>query len=161
MLRLPQLQPDDLPAKREIEATVAALSQPASASWVLARVASLLLPYYEKDTPQSVREMEAEDWLESLIGVPQWAIDRAVRWWKGPDNPDRRRRPLEGDIAIMAKTHFGNIRAVPAIVDRKRALTKPAPEPQMTREQMEERRKRAAEIMAGFLRKTDQHPPAD
>lgn len=120
MLRLPQLQPADLPAKAEIEATIAALAQPANPSWILARVASLLLPYYEKDTPQAVREMEAEDWLESLADMPQWAVDRSVRWWKGPDNPDRRKRPVEGDIARLAKQLLNNIQAVQVIVDRKR-----------------------------------------
>ena len=127
MLRLPQLQPDDLPDQREIEATVAALSQPANPSWILARVASLLLPYYEKDTPQAVREMEAEDWLESLADMPQWAVDKAVRWWKGPDNPDRRKRPLEGDITGRARVALGNVKAVPVLSARKRAYVPPEP----------------------------------
>lgn len=154
LLRLPQLPPADLPDQREIEDTVAALSQPANPSWILARVASLLLPYYEKDTPQAVREMEAEDWLESLADMPQWAIDRAVRWWKGPDNPDRRKRPIEGDIAGRAKMHWGNMRAVPAIIDRKRNPSRYLPKPEVKREYPTP--ERAAEIMReiGFKPRT-------
>lgn len=157
LLRLPQLLPADLPDQGKIEDAVSALSHPAGSGWILARVASLLLPYYEKDTPQVIREMEAEDWLESLSGIPVWAIDLAVRWWKGPDNPDRRRRPLEGDISSRAKMHFGNVRAVPAIVGKIRVAQKPTPEPPktVTPEEMAERKRKAEEIMAGFRRKAD------
>ena len=42
--------------------------------------------------------MEAEDWAYAFEGLPKWAIDRAVRWWKSSDNPKRRGRPVEGDI---------------------------------------------------------------
>lgn len=157
LLRLPQLPPADLPDQREIEATVAALSQPANPSWILARVASLLLPYYEKDTPQAVREMEAEDWLESLADMPQWAIDRAVRWWKGSDNPDRRKRPLEGDIAGIAGRLSGNVKAVAKITDRQRrsAIPKPFPEPikPITDEDRAHRAKVAAEILGNFAKR--------
>jgi len=69
----------------------------------MARIASLLSPYYEKDIPQAVREMDAEDWRQSLAGFPEWAVERAVRWWKGEDNPERRKRPLEGDIAARCR----------------------------------------------------------
>jgi hypothetical protein len=151
LLRLPQLRPDELPAQAEIEATVAALSEPANPSWILARIASLLLPYYEKDTPQAVREMEAEDWLEEMDGLPRWAIDRAVRWWKGPDNPDRRKRPLEGDISKLAKRYAGNVKAVPLLADRMRGQLKPAPIPQQS-EITEEERQRRAEFAESLLR---------
>ena len=93
------------------------LSAPASPVWILARVAALLSPYYEKDTPQAVREMEAEDWLASLAGKPEWAITSAVRWWKGPDNPDRRKRPMEGDIAARVAVETQALRAGRILVD--------------------------------------------
>ena len=63
------------------------LEIPADRTWMLARVAALLSPYYEKDVPQGVRKMEAEDWAEALQDFPQWAITNAVRWWKGEHNP--------------------------------------------------------------------------
>jgi hypothetical protein len=74
------------------------LKAPADPVWVMGRIASLLNPYFEKDTPQGIRKMEAEDWAYAFEGLPKWAIDRAVRWWKSNDNTRRRSRPLEGDI---------------------------------------------------------------
>lgn len=153
MLRLPQLPRESLPDQGKIEATVAALSEPAHPSWILARVASLLLPYYEKDTPQAVREMEAEDWLESLGDLPQWSIDRSVRWWKGADNPDRRKRPLEGDIAGRASMLAGNVRAVPVIVARKRDSERalpPLPRERVSKERAAEIRAEVGFVLANF-----------
>lgn len=46
--------------------------------------------------------MTAEDWVVSLVEFPEWAINDAVRWWKGPDNPKRHKAPIEGDIAERA-----------------------------------------------------------
>lgn len=149
LLRLPQLPPGELPRLADIEATVAALTAPASPVWCMARVASLLSPYYDKDTPQSVRELEAEDWLEALGGFPQWAIDRAVRWWKGAENPDRRKRPLEGDIAARCRVEMRGIGSVPKLVEMK-ARAKPEPVRVVSPEDAEHRRRVSAEIMARF-----------
>lgn len=77
----------------------------------MARTASLLSPYYEKDVPQGVRVMEAEDWADALADFPQWAIQKAAQWWKSADNPDRRKRPLEGDIAARARFEMQAVRA--------------------------------------------------
>ena len=119
LLRLPQLPPERLPSASEVDATVAALSEPANPAWCMARVAALLSPYYDKDTPQAVREMEAEDWLEALASYPQWALERAVRWWKSDANADRRKRPLEGDIAARCKIEMRGIGAIPQIMEMK------------------------------------------
>ena len=104
----------------EVEATVSALSEPCNETWCMARVAALLNPYYDKDTPPAVRRMEAEDWLEALSPYPQWAIERAVRWWKSADNSDRRKKPLEGDIAARCKVEMGGIGALPKLLGMKR-----------------------------------------
>lgn len=90
---------------------VASLSAPARPEWVMARTASLLSPYYEKDVPQGVRVMEAEDWADALSDFPQWAIQKAAQWWKSADNPNRRKRPLEGDIAARARFEMQAVRA--------------------------------------------------
>lgn len=118
-------------------------------------MASLLSPYYEKETPQAVREMEAEDWVIILSGKPRWAIDAAVRWWKGADNEKRHKRPMEGDIAARAIFEMGAVRAANikiAAYDNGVVLNSQPPEPHrkpMTKEQ-------AAAIMAdvGFKPKT-------
>lgn len=87
------------------------LSEPAPQVWISARVAALLSPYYEKDIPHGVRKMEADDWVTELHGYPQWAIERAVRWWKSSKNPDRRKRPMEGDISARVRFEMGPVRA--------------------------------------------------
>lgn len=61
--------------------------------------------------------MVFQDWADALCDLPDWAIDRAVRWWKSADNPDRRRKPLEGDIAERARMEQGIISLAKARVD--------------------------------------------
>lgn len=107
-LRLPLDTQQD---RNDLQAKAARLSVPAQAPWIAARVAALLSPYYEKDTPQAVREMEAEDWIICLSGKPRWAIDAAVRWWKGSGNEKRHRRPMEGDIAARVAIEMDAVRA--------------------------------------------------
>lgn len=109
----------------------------------MARTASLLSPYYEKDVPQGVRVMEAEDWADALSEFPQWAIQKAAQWWKSADNPDRRKRPLEGDIAARAKFEMQVVRAA-QIKLRTNGGCKSQPEPDKERISPQ----RASEILA-------------
>lgn len=106
-------------ARSEVERILPHLTRPARGEWVLARVVSLLNPYFEREAPQAIREMEAEDWAEALAEFPEWAINAAVRWWKGADNPRRSRRPVEGDIAERCRIEMG------AALAAKRLLTLP------------------------------------
>lgn len=94
-----------------LEIAVRNLSQPANDTWVMARIAALLSPYYEKEIPESIRMMEAEDWADALCGLPEWAITKAVRWWKSDKNPKRHKRPLEGDILARVKIEMEAVRA--------------------------------------------------
>jgi hypothetical protein len=145
--RLRQLPVDQRPARDDVERIVAKLMEPANPVWCLARIAALLMPYYDRDTPQGIREMEAEDWREALAEYPQWAIERAVRWWKGADNPNRRRRPMEGDIAERCRIEMDGVPS--ALI----ALGAPVLQIQEHRERISA--ERAAEIMqeAGFAPK--------
>ena len=113
----------------------------------MARVAALLSPYYDKDTPQVVREIEAEDWMEALAEFPQWAIERAVRWWKSADNDQRRKRPIEGDIAARCKVEMRGIRSLPEIISRKSSGRWFEPEPEREKVAPEQRKAMADEIM--------------
>lgn len=151
--RLPKLPAERLPAKDEIERIAGKLMEPASAAWCMARVAALLNPYYDKDTPQSVRVMEAEDWREALARFPDWAIERAARWWKSADNPDRRKRPLEGDIAARCLVEMNGVFSAVEIAERRRSgreFATDAPRDRISKGQDE--RARADEIvrLAGF-----------
>ena len=114
---LPSLRHDQA-ARDHASRAVKILQVPASAPWVMARIAALLSPYYEKDVPQAVRVMEAEDWAEALAEYPQWAIQNAVRWWKSEHNPDRRKRPFEGDIAAVCRKEMDAVRAAAFILSQ-------------------------------------------
>lgn len=130
------------------------MTPPADSTWMLARIAALLSPYYEKDVPQAVRRIEAEDWVAALSDFPQWAIERSVRWWKSADNPNRRKRPLEGDIAARCKAEMAPIRAAHIALAAGEPV-RSAPQPERCAERLiplAERRARASEIVqqAGF-----------
>lgn len=73
----------------------------------MARILALLAPYFASDIPEGVRRIEAEDWRASLAGRPQWAIEKACRWWKSDENPDHRKKPFEGDIVDRVKFEMG------------------------------------------------------
>jgi len=118
--RLPLLPPEALPKKEDVLRVQKTLMTPCSGVWISARIAALLSPYYEKDIPQAVREMEAEDWREALAEFPRWAIERAVRWWKSADNPDRRKRPLEGDIAARCRIEMNGVPSAMKMLELRR-----------------------------------------
>jgi len=95
-----------------------------------------------------VRKMEAEDWMEEIGGYPRWAIERAVRWWKSADNPDRRKKPLEGDIAARCKVEMRGIGALPSLLSRKMDGRYIEPQPERPRLSAEERKAIAARVLA-------------
>jgi len=119
--RLPQLPLDQLPEKAEVERIAMTMNVPADPAWIMAYIAALLSTYrqYEKNIPQSLREFEAEDWHRALSRYPKWAIQRAGRWWKGPENPNRRWPPIEGDIAARCKVELGPVPYAVDIVERR------------------------------------------
>jgi hypothetical protein len=146
---LPSLRHDQ-GARDAAKTVVASLGAPADAAWTMARIAALLSPYYERDVPQAVRVMEAEDWAEALAEYPQWAIQNAVRWWKSEHNPDRRKRPMEGDIAARCNREVQPIKAARFILSRD---IQPPPitatlQPDSRRPAQEERQAFAARVMA-------------
>ncbi|WP_406646902.1 hypothetical protein QEZ52_00395 [Aliisedimentitalea scapharcae] len=52
----------------------------------------------------------AEDWYAELRDFPAWAIQDACRWWMGAENGDRRKRPMPGDIAELARKKTSCVR---------------------------------------------------
>lgn len=133
-----------------IEINAAALSAPASRNWILARVAALLTGYYAADAPAEVIRFEAEDWHDALKDFPEWAITKAVRWWKGEENADRRKRPVVGDIAARARFEMGPVIVARLAVQRFDAGRKPwQPEDWSERKPADasERQRIAAEIL--------------
>lgn len=140
----------------QIEAGIKALSQPCDPAWLMARVLALLTPYFTANVPEGVRRMEAEDWRAALDGKPQWAVEKACRWWKSDENPDHRRKPLEGDIVERVKFEMGILTFGALKVrdyDRGYAERMKAPEEaRPTPEQMEQRRAFAKTVLrnAGY-----------
>lgn len=151
---LPSLS-DDLEARETVARSVEALSVPANGAWLMARVAALLSPYYEKDIPQGVRQMEAEDWAVALDEFPEWAVTKAVRWWKSADNERRHVRPVEGDIQGRCRVEMSTVRAArkyldaPHLTAHLRQSSEP-PRPQVSPEDMAHRAAVAADMLSRF-----------
>ena len=119
LMRLPDLSPADRPSLEMTELAVRAILQPAAPEWIATRILALLGTYPDKPQPDGVREMQFEDWMTALEGHPQWAIENACRWWKSHDNPDRRWRPVEGDIVARVRKE---VRGVPVLMRFLRTL---------------------------------------
>ena len=82
---------------------MAGLSKPVEPDWLSQRIKGLMAQYYEKNLDAASMAFVSMDWVDALADFPQWAIDRAVRWYKSADNPRRHKAPLEGDIAERAR----------------------------------------------------------
>lgn len=89
----------------------------------------------------------AEDWHEELCAYPAWAIGKAVRWWISADNPDRRRKPLPGDIADRAKREAGVLKLATHSAERFKPSTQPRP---ASKPITEAQRAETQEILRGF-----------
>lgn len=104
-----------------------------------------LEPYFSKDTPQSVKKAEASMWADALGKFPAWAVKRAIYWWQSADNPDRRRRPVFGDIEARARIEVAPLRAARTYLDMGTIDPEP-PRPVVTPEEQERRREAAQRI---------------
>ena len=60
----------------------------------------------------------ADDWHHELRDYPAWAIQNACRWWMGEDNPERKRRPLPGDIGARCRHETREVRFAQHSVQR-------------------------------------------
>lgn len=96
--------------RNDVAMAVMGLTQPAPQQWVMARIASLLSGYYASDVPASIVQMDAEDWAAEVGSFPQWAIQKAVRWWRSAANDNRRKKPMPGDIAARADLEMAIVR---------------------------------------------------
>jgi hypothetical protein len=103
--------PSDKAEADRVKAMLPSLSAPAKPQQVAQMVAVLLNMYFVVDQRSEVFKGIASRWLAELEDFPEWAIDRAVTWWIGRDNPKRDRRPMPGDIAARAKREMGHINA--------------------------------------------------
>ena len=144
----PDLLHTPLASKTERDALQQALDKlvtPAPAKWVTGRIASLLAQYFQGDVSESMMKTIADDWYSELRDFPAWAIAKAVRWWIGRDNPDRRKKPMAGDIAERAQKELGPILVAQSAIRRFDSgafpMIEQAPKERVSKE-------RAAEIIA-------------
>lgn len=94
------------------------LRQPAKEAWTLERIFTLLTHYYVSDLPEQVAVRIADDWFSVLDGLPDWAIERACRWWLSADNPKRRNKPMPGDIEASARGEVALLDMAEGLVKR-------------------------------------------
>lgn len=98
--------------------------------------------YWSSRPADAVREIIMQDWMEALEDFAPEEISAACKaYLRGPN---RARKPKTGDIVEIM---------VAARTELRRALAPPPPQPEPPRvdpASVEERRRKAAEIMASF-----------
>ena len=93
-------------------------SKPAPKKWITGRIAALLLQYFQGETSERMMRVIADDWCHEMQEFPAWAIAKSVRWYISRINPDRRRKPLPGDISDIAQRELGPIFAAKSAIRR-------------------------------------------
>lgn len=87
----------------------AMLRRPATSEWLRGRIGTLLAQYFVSPLPPEMVRAISEDWLAVLGEPPEWAVTNACRWWIGPNNPERKRKPQAGDIAARVRFELGPV----------------------------------------------------
>lgn len=100
----------DMEAQSQIEGQVTALRAPADRHWTSGCVATLLSHYFVAHMPEGAMRAAADVWLSELRAYPAWSIESAARWWVSRENPDRKRKPLPGDISDIAHRKLAPVR---------------------------------------------------
>jgi len=80
--------------------------------WLTIRIAALLSHYFQPDESNDEYRMRMADWRDALAGLPQQAIEMAVRDRIGSDC---RARPVPGEIKAAAKAHIKRPTAPPEL----------------------------------------------
>lgn len=108
--------------------------------------------YFAGVIPQNFSKSIGADYDAELAEFPAWAIVKARRWWLSRENEYRHRKPLPGDLGERASLEMGLVRyaehAVRAFDRNGPPKTPEPPRKPLTDEELEQRRIRAAEIMA-------------
>ena len=151
---LPSLR--ECPESRQVaELSVAALSKPAHPAKVMVRVLALLHPYFDKETVQAAREVEAEDWAVALQGYPYWAIERACRWWKLCKDT-RNKRPKEGDIVDRCRVEMDAVNAAKlALAAKPTTRSAPAERTPLTEDKRAERKRQLYQLQSNIADKLE------
>lgn len=92
------------------EQAVEALSRPADPQWIAQRTFTLLSHYFVTDTHPEAMTAVARDWTYELRQYPEWAIDRAAKWWLSRENDKRGKKPMPGDISERVVAEMGAVK---------------------------------------------------
>ena len=115
-------------------------------------VAKTLVHYFAGVIPPNFAKSIGADYDAELAEFPAWAIVKARRWWLSRENEYRNRKPLPGDLSERASIEMSLVRYAEAMVrafDRNGPPKPPEPPKKpLTPEELEQRRIRAAKIMA-------------
>ena len=117
----PDLLHTQLNSKTErdvLQDAVDKFSKPAPKKWITGRIAALLLQYFQGEISERMMRVIADDWCREMQEFPAWAIAKSVRWYISRINPDRRRKPLPGDISDIAQRELGPIFAAKSAIRR-------------------------------------------
>lgn len=109
--------------------------------WIAVRVEALMDGYWSSRPADAVREVIMQDWMEALEDFAPEEISAACKAYLRGQN--RARKPKTGDIVELM---------VAARTELRRALPPPSPPPSPRPDPVsaEERRRKAAEIIAQF-----------
>lgn len=151
--------PESIEEANAVADAVDYLSTPAPRKWIAGRVLTLLSQYFAPNMDEGVTSGIADDWCAMLDRYPAWAIANACRWWMSRENPEKKRRPLPGDIQERAYVEMTQLRA--AKITLGRGIAKPTPAQSPERPPIsDEARARNAEYAAGFIGKFRAMPRA-
>lgn len=163
---LQDLQTTPIATAEAREATITttqSLSKPAPRAWVQGEVAKTLVHYFAGVIPPNFAKSIGADYDAELADFPAWAIVKARRWWLSRENEYRHRKPLPGDLSERAKHEMRLVRYAEYLVgayDRNGPPKPPEPPRKpLTPEELEQRRIRAAEIMASAGKSVEVEKP--
>jgi len=90
------------------------VKQPATTAEISTQAVLVLHQYYVAALSDDMQAATARLWVTELRGYPNWAIERAVQFWIGRENPEKRRRrkPLPGDIGEQTEAQMWRVRSL-------------------------------------------------
>jgi len=126
LVKSQQMTTDNVPA---VQRMISELTIPATRKWISGRAATTLAQYFTSPMPDAIMAEIAKDWAEELQDYPEWALQKAFRWWTGRGNQKRRQKPVPGDISERAHIELSIVRAAEIEARNARTVSRRDDEP--------------------------------
>lgn len=136
--------------KDAAEATLARIAlymEPISHDSLKVQVVSLLSHYYQRDLPEQLNRLMAQDWYRNLAQFPEWAVVQGRANWL--DN--NRKKPMPADIKAEVQAVLAKYTALKIMCER--ILETPIEKPEPTPEQREKNKAAIKKMMDDMKRK--------